>query len=210
MPAPRPSVRFRVFVAAAPVEFCLIETLMQLRTATRCHCHCRHRRPLVNPSTVPNDPRHLIVEEFSLNFSDHAPIVFNPSDPKLLEKRIKIKEGATYRIKMKFYAQHDIVAGLKYMNFVYKMGIRGRQFFRLLLSILENSEFTVCRPTLFHRHQSTRPRRMWAALRRAPRRTSTRSRKRRHPMAGVEVAVVCSSCCIILVDVHDLDLFVLW
>ena len=42
--------------------------------------------------TVPNDPRHLIVEAFSLNFADHAPIVFNPADPKLLDKPLKIKE----------------------------------------------------------------------------------------------------------------------
>lgn len=33
-------------------------------------------------------------------------------------------QGSTYNIKIKFYAQHEIVVGLKYLNFVYKLGIR--------------------------------------------------------------------------------------
>jgi Rho GDP-dissociation inhibitor len=82
----------------------------------------------------------LIVEEFSLLFNDHAPLVFNPSDPKLLQKPLRIKEGATYRIKIKFYAQHDVVLGLKYLNFVYKLGIRGVLLMSIpyLLSLFES------------------------------------------------------------------------
>lgn len=74
---------------------------------------------------VPDDPRHIIVESFTLDFGNGHAITIDPSDKSLLEKPFKIKEASTYRIKIKFYAQHEIVSGLKYMNFSYKHGIRG-------------------------------------------------------------------------------------
>ncbi len=84
-----------------------------------CHALC------LRPDTVPDDPRRVIVESFTLMFDGGHSITFDPNDKKLLEKPFKIKEGSTYRIKMKFYTQHEIVSGLVYLNLVYKHGIRG-------------------------------------------------------------------------------------
>lgn len=45
---------------------------------------------------------------------------------KLKDKNniITIKEGVTYRLKVKFKVQHDVISGLKYLHSVKKLGIR--------------------------------------------------------------------------------------
>ena len=71
----------------------------------------------------PNDERYIIVENFSINFDDHPALSFNPNTGK--PPLLKIKEGTAYRIKIRFYCQHNLVSGLKFINIVSNgLGIR--------------------------------------------------------------------------------------
>jgi len=46
---------------------------------------------------------------------------------KFKEKIIRLKEGSTYRIKIEFYVQRDIVSGLKFIQSAYKGPIRSKK-----------------------------------------------------------------------------------
>ncbi len=45
---------------------------------------------------------------------------------KFKEKTIRLKEGSTYRIKIEFFVQRDIVSGLKFIQSAYKGPIRSK------------------------------------------------------------------------------------
>ena len=47
-----------------------------------------------------------------------------------------LKEGTHYKTKVSFKVQHEIVSGLKYVNLVYRKGIRGQYHFSLIVSNL--------------------------------------------------------------------------
>jgi Rho GDP-dissociation inhibitor len=57
-------------------------------------------------------------------------IVVDCSTPGQLETLKKnpftIKEGATFRMKVKYRVQHDIISGLKYLQVVKRLGITNR------------------------------------------------------------------------------------
>ena len=59
-------------------------------------------------------------------------VFYNLDDPAVLAKLkdtpFTLKEGCKYKIKLTFRVQHDIVTGLKYGNYIYKIGIRGKKF----------------------------------------------------------------------------------
>lgn len=76
----------------------------------------------------PNDPRRMIVTEFRVMFdpSEGQPdIVFELDTPEKIEELKKqgvtMKEGAKYKYKISFKVQHEIVAGIKFVNKVKKM-----------------------------------------------------------------------------------------
>lgn len=50
-----------------------------------------------------------------------------------------LKEGSQYRLKFIFTVSKNIVSGLKYANFVWKTGLRGRSI--LPLAFIPNEEF---------------------------------------------------------------------
>ena len=47
-----------------------------------------------------------------------------PKD-QIKQSKIVLKEGCKYRVKILFYVQRDIVAGLRYEQKVYRKGVRG-------------------------------------------------------------------------------------
>jgi len=75
----------------------------------------------VGKEPFPTDPRNLIVEKFTVFPEGREPFSFDPNKAGF---RFTIKEGTPFTIEMSFYVQRDIVAGLKYLNLVYKLGVR--------------------------------------------------------------------------------------
>jgi len=77
-----------------------------------------------------DDPRRVVVTELKVMFQDrpNGDVVYNLEDKggieKLKSEAFTIKEGASYKIQIKFRVQHEIVSGLKYENKVYKGIIR--------------------------------------------------------------------------------------
>ena len=47
-----------------------------------------------------------------------------PKD-QIKQSKIVLKEGSKYRVKIFFFVQRDIVAGLRYEQKVYRKGVRG-------------------------------------------------------------------------------------
>ena len=52
----------------------------------------------------------------------------------LKEKPFTIKEGCTFRIKVVFQVQHDVLSGLKYLQVVKRKGIRVSKDQEMLVS----------------------------------------------------------------------------
>jgi len=78
-----------------------------------------------------DDPRRVVIIELRV-ICENRPggdIVYNLVATKDAVKQLKdkpftIKEGSNYKIKVSFRVQHEIVSGLKYVNTVYRKGIR--------------------------------------------------------------------------------------
>ena len=75
-----------------------------------------------------SDPRKLIVEEFRVVFApeeDQPDLVFNLSTPeglaKLATEGMTMKEGSKFKFKITFRVQHEIIAGIKFVNKVKAM-----------------------------------------------------------------------------------------
>ena len=45
---------------------------------------------------------------------------------KFKDHVVKLKEGCTYRIKIEFYVQRDIISGLKFVQSAYKGPLRSK------------------------------------------------------------------------------------
>jgi len=77
-----------------------------------------------------DDPRRVVVKEMKIIFENRpeGDITYVLDSKEDLERMKKtpftLKEGCSYKIKVGFRAQHDIVSGLKYVNAVYRKGIR--------------------------------------------------------------------------------------
>jgi len=85
----------------------------------------------LNPDVSPkDDPRRVVIKEMKIIFEDRpgGDITYTLETKEDLEKMKKtpfvLKEGTHYKIKVSFKVQHDIVSGLKYVNLVYRKGIR--------------------------------------------------------------------------------------
>lgn len=76
----------------------------------------------------PNDPRKAIILSLALEVEGRDDIVVDLSKPGALEslkdKPFTIKEGARFRMKVKFKVQHQVLSGLKYVQVVKRKGIR--------------------------------------------------------------------------------------
>lgn len=75
----------------------------------------------------PNDPRRVIVTELALVVQDREDVCLDLTGDlsKLKEKVFTIKEGAQYKMRVKFYVQKgELVSGLKYVQKTYRKGIK--------------------------------------------------------------------------------------
>ncbi|KAF1816815.1 E set domain-containing protein [Eremomyces bilateralis CBS 781.70] len=78
----------------------------------------------------PKDPRTVIIFSLGLEVEGRPDIIINLTEPKALEnlknKPFVIKEGATFRMKVRFKVQHQILSGLKYVQVVKKVGVSNK------------------------------------------------------------------------------------
>ena len=76
----------------------------------------------------PKDPRNVIILSLSLETEGRPDIVVDVSEgdvAKILkENTFKIKEGVTFRMKVKFRVQRELLSGMKYIQVVKRKGIR--------------------------------------------------------------------------------------
>ncbi len=86
----------------------------------------------INVIIEPNDPSKLIAKKLALVPDDHPEISFDLSSPASLERYkdqvISLKEGCSYRIKLEFYVQRDIISGLKFIQTAYKGPLRSELY----------------------------------------------------------------------------------
>ena len=77
-----------------------------------------------------NDPRKCIIYSLGLEVEGRPDIIIDLKSPGALEalekKPFVIKEGATFRMKAQFKVQHEILAGLKYLQKVTRMGVSNK------------------------------------------------------------------------------------
>lgn len=80
----------------------------------------------INVIIEPSDPNKLILKKLVLMPNDHEDITFNMggNSETFKDHVIKLKEGCTYRIKLEFYVQRDIISGLKFVQAAYKGPLR--------------------------------------------------------------------------------------
>jgi len=73
-----------------------------------------------------NNPRKVIVKKLALLVEGRNDMVLDLSgDLKSLKKTpFAIKEGIPYKIRIDFYVQREIVTGLKYVQKIYRQGLR--------------------------------------------------------------------------------------
>lgn len=73
----------------------------------------------------PADPRKVIVKKLVLCVTDRADVELDlTGDLTQLKKQVfTIKEGVSYRIRIDFIVQREIVHGLKYIQKTYRMGV---------------------------------------------------------------------------------------
>lgn len=75
----------------------------------------------------PNDPRRVIVQKLSIVVQGVSPdteIDLTLPPDELKKKVITLKEDCHYQVRIFFYVQREIVSGLKYVQQLYKTGIR--------------------------------------------------------------------------------------
>lgn len=81
----------------------------------------------INIIIEPSEPSRLILKRLVLLPDDHSEIAFD-LNPKSLDKFkdsvVTMKEGGSYRIKLEFYVQRDIISGLRFVQTSYKGPIR--------------------------------------------------------------------------------------
>ncbi|KAF2645265.1 E set domain-containing protein [Massarina eburnea CBS 473.64] len=78
----------------------------------------------------PNDPRKCIILSLGLEVEGRDDITIDLKAPgavdALKDKPFTIKEGAQFRMKAEFKVQHEILAGLKYLQKVSRMGLSNK------------------------------------------------------------------------------------
>jgi len=104
-----------------------------------------------------DDPRRVVIKEMKV-ICDGRPkgdITFTLDTQASLDAMkhapFTLKEGCQYKIKVSFKVQHEIVSGLKYVNQVYRKGIR----------VLREEEMLGSFPPQTKFHEVTFPRHGW-------------------------------------------------
>ncbi|XP_046384545.1 rho GDP-dissociation inhibitor 2 isoform X2 [Ischnura elegans] len=77
----------------------------------------------------PDDPRKVIVKKLALCVADRPDMELDLSgDLTQLKKQVfVIKEGVSYKIRIDFVVQREIVHGLKYIQKTYRLSMPGRR-----------------------------------------------------------------------------------
>jgi len=79
------------------------------------------------PGVDPNDKRTCVIVSLGLEVEGRPDIILELDTPNALEtlksKPFTIKEGATFRMKVHFRVQNQILSGLKYLQIVKRMGV---------------------------------------------------------------------------------------
>eukprot|EP00033_Pygsuia_biforma_P001063 GCRY01001210.1.p1 GENE.GCRY01001210.1~~GCRY01001210.1.p1 ORF type:complete len:204 (-),score=29.62 GCRY01001210.1:70-681(-) len=75
-----------------------------------------------------DDPRNVVIREMSVVVEGRPDLTYTldtDAGVKNMETTpVVIKEGATYKLRVKFHVQHDIVMGLKYLQVVKRKGLK--------------------------------------------------------------------------------------
>ncbi|KAF2196400.1 rho-gdp dissociation inhibitor [Delitschia confertaspora ATCC 74209] len=94
-------------------------------------------------ATDPNDKRTCIIESLGLEVEGRPDIIVDLRQPGAIEslkaKPFTIKEGAMFRMKVKFRVQNQVLAGLKYVQ-VAKRGPLSAKLQEMLGSYAPNTE----------------------------------------------------------------------
>ena len=82
----------------------------------------------VLPLEFPGDKRKVVIKKIQLIIdTEREPITFDLTNEKtikeLASKRYKIKENSIYKLKIIFKVQHEIITGLRYVQYIKKAGI---------------------------------------------------------------------------------------
>ncbi|AAS52018.1 ADR098Cp [Eremothecium gossypii ATCC 10895] len=82
----------------------------------------------VLPLEFPGDTRKVVIKAIQLLVdTDAEPITFDLSTEEsikeLASKRYKIREKSVYKLKITFKVQHEIITGLRYVQYIKKAGI---------------------------------------------------------------------------------------
>jgi len=76
----------------------------------------------------PGDSRRVVILQLCLLITGRPDVVINLGAPEALEqlraKPFTIKEGAEYRMKVRFRVQHEVISGLRYLQLVKRKGIK--------------------------------------------------------------------------------------
>lgn len=83
------------------------------------------------PLKAKDDPRRVVLVEMRVICEGRPEDVVFRCETEDDKKKIKdtpfvLKEGCNYKITLSFRVQHEIVTGLKYVNTVYRKGIKGK------------------------------------------------------------------------------------
>jgi Rho GDP-dissociation inhibitor len=79
----------------------------------------------------PNDPRKVIVKKLALCVTDRPDMELDLTGDltQLKKQTFVIKEGVSYKIRIDFIVQREIVHGLKYLQKTYRLGVPGKNTF---------------------------------------------------------------------------------
>lgn len=76
----------------------------------------------------PGDTRKVVILQLSLLITGRPDVVIDLTSPGALEslsgKPFTIKEGAEYRMRVRFRVQHEVISGLRYLQLVKRKGIK--------------------------------------------------------------------------------------
>ncbi|KRY59700.1 Rho GDP-dissociation inhibitor 1, partial [Trichinella britovi] len=72
-----------------------------------------------------SNPKNVIVRKLTLIVNGRPDVVMNLEDISKMEKQsFVLKEGCQYHLEVGFHVQREIVAGLKYVQKVYRLGVQ--------------------------------------------------------------------------------------
>jgi hypothetical protein len=72
----------------------------------------------------PDNPKNVLVRKLNLMVEGRPDVVMDLSEAASLEKKVFVlKEGTSYRLRIDFHVQREIVSGLRYIHKVHRAGI---------------------------------------------------------------------------------------